>query len=129
MYSCGRQSPVWPVDERAMTAGERARTSTLARHKEYHREYQPERPLPDEVSPTAKRAASSERIASLAKGRYKSESQFRDPLWEVSADHITSTLGCCDANHAIGDVTFFNHVIYGFSTLCEPFLITLKFAS
>ena len=76
---------MWPVDERAKTAEERPRTNALAKHKDFHRDFQPERLLPNPLSAAAvRRSVSSERLDSLSRPRYKRESQFRDPMWEVS---------------------------------------------
>ena len=95
-YSCGRQSPVWPVDERAKSAAERPRTNTLAKSKEYHRDYQSERPLPNEVSASARRASSSERLESLSKPKSRVDRQFRDAIWEVSGLIFVTHSKMCD---------------------------------
>lgn len=83
LHSIGRSSPVWEVSDRAKTAGDRPRTVDLAKHKPYHKDYQPERPLPCMVSPKAKTHSCTERVETLSKPKPKCESQFREPLWEV----------------------------------------------
>lgn len=93
-YSCGRVSPVWPVDDRAKTAEERPRTNALAKHKDFHRDFLPERYLPNPLSQAAvRRSLSSERLESLSRPRYKRESQFRDSMWEVGSYTCTSSDG------------------------------------
>lgn len=82
---------MWPVDDRAKTAGERPRTNNLAKHKDFHKDFRPERLLPNPISETAvRRSAALERIESLAKPRYKRDHMFRDPMWEVGLNIIFS---------------------------------------
>lgn len=44
-YSCGRQSPLWGVQRGALSCGDRPITNQLAKHKEYHKDFVPERPI------------------------------------------------------------------------------------
>jgi len=82
-YSCGRTSPIWPVNEQAKTTPERPHTTNLAQPKKYHRQFNHDRSLPTQVSEPATRAVCSGTIEALARPKSRKETQFREPMWEV----------------------------------------------
>ena len=75
---------MWNVSPAAKAATERARTTALAGHREYHKDFQDERPVQSVVSRAAMTARPSEYISSLALPKQRSEGPFRNPQWPVS---------------------------------------------
>ncbi len=102
MYSCGRTSSIWHEQPRARSWSSpvvRPRTAALARPKQTHSGYRPNRQVSSDegislfyyfyqvetiVSATAMSATPSEYIENLARPKSRPSGPFRDPQWTVS---------------------------------------------
>ena len=83
-YSCGRESPLWDVKREALSCGDRPITQQLARHKEPHPHFTPEKPVQTQIPPSALKSSASERLLYLSTPKERPEGPFRSPAWEVS---------------------------------------------
>lgn len=97
-YSCGRSSPIVQVDRNALSSEERPLTRVLARHKTFHHDFKPEKPIHTVISPTALKAMASERIQHLSTPKPRNEGPFRYPEWDVSksAKNASATPRCLE---------------------------------
>ncbi|KAH3706712.1 hypothetical protein DPMN_066100 [Dreissena polymorpha] len=97
-YSCGRQSPIWTVNVKAMSGTERPLISELAKHKMPHRDFQPEKPIQTPIPPSALKAEATERLLTLSTPKPRNEGPFREPDWEVarSAKNASASTRCLE---------------------------------
>ncbi|XP_064382009.1 sperm microtubule associated protein 2-like [Halichondria panicea] len=94
VYGCGRTSSIWQSQPRARSWSNpvvRPRTAELARPKQTHSDYRPNRQVETIVSATAMSATPSEYIESLARPKSRPGGPFRDPQWTVPTAALQAT--------------------------------------
>jgi len=77
-FSCGRSSPIWKVSSAAQYAVSSDRIENLAKPKEYHKNFLPDRPIKTVFNKSAGQsaAAPNERLEALAKAKDHSNNHY-----------------------------------------------------
>jgi len=111
LYSCGRVSPIWQVADATLNSQERPHTTDLAQHKRYHKDFQPHKEIPWQVTDAARSAKASERTEALSGPKLRAEGPFRDAEWPVSESAMNNVASprCIELSRAKALADGFQH--------------------